>query len=261
LLSDLATAAARRARTSRPARIRLAVAALALTAAGAGAVQLLPGGLLPSDVTTVAMGPAELSPSLPETVESCVDRFPEQPVFDTAHRTALQKAELAVAIEHQGRATALFFAADGWVACDEVRQGRESSGGYGGSLWYGQKDWLPGPVQRLSVSSSDLESGWVMAAGRVSARVDRLVLDHGNGSSTEARLANGAFGLITTNADVQPAAELIAYDATGAMIEREGFFEPMSVPSRCYTDPTGRVVYSRVVEPDNDCLPAERWEQ
>lgn len=98
-----------------------------------------------------------------------------------------------------------------------------------------------------------------MAAGRVSFRVDRLVLEHGNGNSTGARLANGAFGLVTTSGDVQPDAELVAYDATGSVIEREGVFEPLSAPSRCYTDPTGKVVHSRVVEPDTDCLPAERW--
>ncbi|MEU4423487.1 hypothetical protein AB0F81_22905 [Actinoplanes sp. NPDC024001] len=244
----------------RISRARLALAAAVVLAAAAGAVQLLPRDAADTGVTTVAMGRAELSPSLLATVENCVDDLRDDEQNERTLRTIAATGELAVAIERGGRAIAVFFAEDGYLTCDEVRSGsREGSHGYGYDRWGGQHDWLPGPVQRMSVASSELEHGWVFAAGRVSHRVHRLVLEHGTGNRTEARLANGAFGLVTVTEDVQPGAELVAYDPAGRVIEREPLFEPMSVPGRCYTDPSGKVIYSRVVEPDRDCLPAEPW--
>ncbi|MFC7530675.1 hypothetical protein [Actinoplanes sp. GCM10030250] len=245
----------------RPGRVRFALAAaVVLAAAGVtSATQLGPGD---PPVTTIAMGPSELTPSLADTVRDCGARFPEEAALDKVHQALIDTGELAVALEHDGKATALFLGPDGYVTCDEVRAPfGASSSGFGADLWHGQRDWLPGPVQRLSVASSGLERGWAFAAGRVSYRVDRLVLEHGTGNRTEARLANGAFGLITATDDVQPDAQLIAYDAAGKVIEREPFFEPLSAPAQCYTDPSGKVIYSREVTPDRDCLPAEPWKR
>jgi hypothetical protein len=250
--------AGRRTRSPRrPGRVRLALAAVVVLAAGVvSALQLRPEE---PPATTIAMGPSELTASLAATVRDCRERWPDEAEFGKTQRALVESSTLAVAMEHDRRAMALFLGPDGYFTCDEVRRGRISGSGFGIAAWNGQRDWLPGPVQRLSVASSGMDSGWAFAAGRVSHRVARLVLEHGAGATTEARLANGAFGLITATADVQPDAELVAYDAAGEVIERERFFEPLSVPSRCYTDPAGQVIYSRSPDPDRDCVPAERW--
>jgi hypothetical protein len=136
-----------------------------------------------------------------------------------------------------------------------MARGREVLGGVGSEAWP-HRDWLPGPVQRLSVSSTELDSGAVSVLGRVSARVHRLVLEHGNGATTTARLAGGAFGLLSRADDVRPGAELVSYDAQGREIDRQPLFTPLDTFPHCYTDPAGQVIYGT---PGPGCRPADPW--
>ena len=193
-------------------------------------------------------------------VDDCLDSYPEEEMFKTGPRFPVATSDLAVAVEKKGRSLALFLSRDGYLTCDQVKQkGEETSGGFGVAQWADDRQWLPGPMQVMGLMSSEIKSGWVMAGGRVSYRVERVVLDHGNGATTRARLANGAFGLTTTD-DVAPDAELVAYDAAGEVIERDPLFQSLSGPGHCYTDPDGRVVFHReVATSDSDCLPAEPW--
>ncbi|MBB2944120.1 hypothetical protein FB565_003849 [Actinoplanes lutulentus] len=248
----------------RSGRVRLALlAAVSLAAAGAVAAPLL--GDDPAPATTLAMGPSELTSSLAETASDCLAGYPDDPMFAHMPRFPVAAGDLAVAAEHSGRAMAIYLADDGFLSCHTVREGdNEESGGFSIDEWHDRKDWLPGPVQLIDYGSSGHESGWVFAAGRVSARVDRLVLEHGNGASTEARLSQGAFGLVTTTEDVGPEAKLVAYDAAGEVVERDRFFAPLSMRDQCYAAPDGTVIYpaetgKEGAPGETDCLAAEPW--
>ncbi|WP_246636987.1 hypothetical protein [Actinoplanes hulinensis] len=264
-------ALARRRRTG-----RLALAGVAtLAAAAAVATPLIRDGDPP---TTIAMGPGELTSSLTATAKACLHGYPDGPMFEQGPRFPVTVGDLSVAVQHRGRTGALFLTDQGYVACSrEAEPGREDSGGFSIELWNGTRDWLPGPVQVLSRSSSEAESGWVIAAGRISARVGRLTLEHGNGTTTAARLSDGTFGLLTRTDDVQSAAELVAYEKGGREVWRERFFKPLLGRDQCYTAPDGRVVYENrwhegkdaqhsgepdtpEPAPEGPCRPAEAWQ-
>jgi hypothetical protein len=101
-----------------------------------------------------------------------------------------------------------------------------------------------------------MDGGDVAVTGRVSARVHRLVLEHGDGHTTAARLTDGVFGLLTEGANVNKDAELVSYDAKGTEIDRRLLFRPSNQFDHCYADSSGTVVYG---EPGTDCQPAELW--
>ncbi|GGO06508.1 hypothetical protein [Micromonospora parathelypteridis] len=113
-----------------------------------------------------------------------------------------------------------------------------------------------GPIQRLLLVSTEADGGDVAVTGRVSARVQRLVLEHGDGQTTTARMVNGVFGLITEDANTNEDAELVSYDTTGAEIDRRLLFRPSDQFDHCYEDSAGTLVYG---EPGAACRPAERW--
>jgi hypothetical protein len=103
-----------------------------------------------------------------------------------------------------------------------------------------------------------MDGGSVSVLGRVSARVDRLVLEHGNGRTTTARLRDGAFGIISRTDDVRKDAELVSYDRAGREIDRRLLFQFSEEYDHCYTDPDGTVIYG---EPGPDCRPADPWDR
>ena len=143
----------------------------------------------------------------------------------------------------------------GYYGCEVVNDPAMGiTGGFNGGRWP-HRDWLPGPVQTLSMTSSQPYGGAVSVLGRVSARVDRLVLEHGAGQTTTARLRNGTFGLISRTADVRRKAELVSYDATGREIDRRSLFELGAYP-HCYTDPSGKILFGG---PGPGCVPADPW--
>ncbi|MFG1890367.1 hypothetical protein ACGFIR_21175 [Micromonospora sp. NPDC049051] len=167
--------------------------------------------------------------------------------------------DLAVATERGSRALVLFMNDVGYATCDVRAAGprREPSGGLSADRWP-HGEWLPGPVQRLLLTSTEHDGGDVSVSGRVSGRVNRLVLDHGDGRTTAARLSGGAFGLMTTGArlraDDRP--ELISYDDRGAVLDRRPLFQAENQLDRCYTTPSGALIYGRSA---TNCLPAEAW--
>ncbi|WP_199236072.1 hypothetical protein [Micromonospora sp. S4605] len=159
------------------------------------------------------------------------------------------------------RALVLFMNDVGYATCDVTLAGRnqEPSGGGGTDRWP-HGGWLPGPVQRLLLTSTEADGGDVSVSGRVSGRVHRVVLDHGDGHTTLARVSGGAFGLMTTGArlkaDDDP--QLVSYDAEGAEIGRRPLFQAEDQLTHCYTTPAGELVYGRL---SDNCRTAEAWER
>jgi hypothetical protein len=250
-------------------RARFALAG-AVTAAVAAAVTV--PMLLPEQTpTTIAMGPGELSPSLSAAVDDCLYGYPDKEMFQHGPRFPVTPADVAVAVEHDGDATAVFLTDRGYVACQYTAPGplpgSEPSGGFSIEEWKGTHDWLPGPVQILLRASSEAEGGWVTAAGRISARVTRVAVEHGD-EAVEARISGGTFGLLSTS-DVGADAALVAYTADGTEIWRQPFFQPTRTRYQCYADPEDTVVYpaldrkingkSGIAQPADSCLPAEPW--
>lgn len=205
----------------------------------------------------VAMGPGELDPALRRAAQKCLeamaprDEGAPEPAF-----VPVSLSDVTIASRQSGWVAVLFLNKTGYMGCEmRMENGRLSSIGVGGEAWP-HRGWLPGPVQRLSLSSTEADGGSVSALGRVSARVDRLVLEHGNGRTTTARLRDGAFGLISRTDDVGEDAELVSYDAAGREIDRRPLFQFSGGYPHCYTGPQGTVIYG---EPGPDCRPAEPW--
>ncbi|GAA2605462.1 hypothetical protein GCM10010399_40600 [Dactylosporangium fulvum] len=234
-------------------RVRAAVALAGVVAAAAAGVSAWSGD---DGRQVLALGPGELSPSLRPAVEHCLEWA------GNAHGVrSLTTDDLVVGAQSGDHTAVLFLTEDRYFACDLWTPWFQGvSGGTStdtdGEEW--RHDWLPGPVERLSMTSTDADGGEVVVVGRVSARVHRLVLDHGNGTRTPARIANGAFGLISEDGDVRWAdnPELVSYDGDGKEIDRRSLLAPFRGGDRCYTDPTGAVVLGK---PGPACLPAEPW--
>ncbi|GIF36827.1 hypothetical protein [Actinoplanes xinjiangensis] len=253
----------------RPRRARrFALAGVATVAVAAvAAVPLLRPAEAPD---TVAMGPGELNRPLSREVAACLNGYPDGPMFRDGARFPVTDDDLAVAVHHERRTTAVFLTEEGYLACERTEgllPGDEPTGGFSIQEWNGTRDWLPGPVQLLMRTSTEIDSGAVDASGRVSPRVSRVELEHGDGGTTRARIVGGTFGLLSTT-EVGPDAALVAYDARGTEIWRRPFFGAPG-PSRCWADPAGNVVYPAVDTapdpggspgvPDGDCLPAQAW--
>ncbi|MEU5945285.1 hypothetical protein ABZ793_06945 [Micromonospora sp. NPDC047465] len=234
---------------TRRIRPRFAVGLTALAVVAAGfAVRA------PSDVETVevlAMGYGELSPTLRAAARQCLEWGPQdgqvQPTM----------ADLAMAAERGDGAVVFFLTDTGYVTCEVNRAaGAEVSGARSVDRWPSH-DLLPGPVQRLLLTSAQRSGGDVTVSGRVSSRVARLVLEHGDGKTTAARISGGIFAVMTVGADLdQDGPHLVSYDAAGTEIDRRRLFQPSNEFEHCYVDPAGTVVYGR---PGGDCRPAEPW--
>ncbi|WBB69326.1 hypothetical protein [Micromonospora sp. WMMD812] len=228
--------------------VRLGIATLAAAAAVVAGVAVAPNG---DDVQHLAMGPGELSPTLRQAMEQCLSWNAQ------TDRLPVSLDQLAVAAEQHHRAVALFMTDTGYLTCDvSMSPGEEISGSVSGERDWPQRDWLPGPVQRLLLTSTEIDGGDVAVTGRVSARVHRLLLEHGDGQTTAARVKDGVFGLLTGGASVNEDAELVSYDATGTEIDRRLLFRPSDEFDTCYADSSGTPVYGKR---GTDCLPAERW--
>ena len=270
--AELMTAA--RGPRPRPTRRWLVAAVSATTVVTAVAGVALIHQVRDDGTQILAMGPRELSPELKRGAEQCLKWYAQPsspPNLATSQPGTANAATPGAAVEarvpvsmndvavasRQGDKTAILFLTDvGYLACDITEAfGREISGGLSTNHWQ-HRDWLPGPVQRLGLSSTGVDGGDVAVLGRVSSRVHRLMLERGNGKSTAARLSGGAFGILTTTDDVQMDAELVSYDAEGDEIDRRPLFVDSRSFERCYTDPAGKVIYG---EPGSDCLPADPW--
>ncbi|MFG1838429.1 hypothetical protein ACGFH8_08350 [Micromonospora sp. NPDC049175] len=235
-------------RPRRRGAVRLGIATVATAAAVVAGVAMVPND---GEVRHLAMGSSELSPTLHRAVERCLKWNGQM------ERLPLSVDDVAVAAEQDHRGLALFITDTGYFTCEvTMRPGEEISGGATGARVWPQRAWLPGPVQRLLLMSTEADGGDVGVTGRVSARVHRLALEHGDGQTTTARLVNGVFGLLTEGASVTRDAELVSYDTTGAEIDRRLLFRPSDEFDNCYVDSSGTIVYG---EPGTDCRPAEPW--
>ncbi|RQW99372.1 hypothetical protein [Micromonospora inaquosa] len=250
-----------RPRPARTPRLRAAVAGVVLLAVASGVAAAVWQRPDRSPVQVLAMGPSELSPTLRDAAERCLQwNSPQRQTRQNPSEqpVPVSPADLAVAIERDDRTLVLFMNHAGYATCDAEAAGTDQeTGGHASEPWR-HGDWLPGPVQRLLLTSTEHDGGDVNVSGRVSGRVDRLVLDHGDGRSTTARLSGGAFGLMTSDArlkaDNDP--ELVSYDARGAEIDRRLLFQAEDQLEHCYASPDGKRIYGK---PTSGCLPAEKW--
>jgi hypothetical protein len=218
--------------------------------------------------TTLALGPGQLSPTLEAVVAHCVDQRNDLAgSIPGAGIPAVATGDVALAAESKGQAMALFVNDRGYFACtlDQIVRpiiGVRIRAGSGatGSPWEGTRPWLPGPVQVLLSDASVMSGPAEMSlVGRVSSRVARLTAEDGTHTVT-AQLANGMFGLLATTDEVAYEGNLVGYDAAGEVIYKKPLF-PAPVLDRCWTDPTGKVLYPAGDQtgPAGKCLPAEPW--
>lgn len=248
---------------ARTTRLRIALAGVVLLAGTSGVAAMTwnrPGDL---PVQVLAMGPGELSPTLRDAAERCLqwnspERQRQTRQNESEQPVPVSLADLAVAIERDGRALVLFMNDVGYATCDVESPGTEQESGGGATKPWPHGDLLPGPVQRLLLTSTEFDGGDVSASGRVAERVHRLVLDHGDGDTTAARLSGGAFGLMTSGARLKAGngPTLVSYDANGVEIDRRPLFQAEDELERCYADPDGEPIYGK---PTTGCLPAEKW--
>lgn len=248
LIAEISPPAVRRGRR----RLAIASATAAVMAVtGVVGAGLASGTRHPAPASLLAMGPAEVSGGLTTAVSQCLTwaARPGMPVRVT-------RADLAVAAERGGRGALLFLTDAGYVTCEvDAVSSDITGGGIGANAWR-HRDWLPGPVERLLLSSTERASGDVAVSGRVSARVSRLTLEW-PGHTIAARIDNGAFGLLSpVGAGVTGDAQLVAYDATGQEIDRRPLFVSTDELGRCYVDPAGNVLYGNR---GPDCRAADPW--
>lgn len=246
---------------ARTPRLRTAVAVAVLLTVASGAAAVAWDRPDQSTVQVLAMEAGELSPTLQNAAERCLQwNSPQrQTRQDPKERPVpVDLADLAVATERGDRTLVLFMNDVGYATCDVKGAGTARESGGGTTEPWPHGDWLPGPVQRLLLTSTEPDGGDVSVSGRVSSRVHRLVLDHGDAHTTAARLSEGAFGLMTSDARLKASndPQLVSYDAGGTEIDRRPLFQADDQLENCYTGPDGKRMYGR---PTSDCRPAEKW--
>ncbi|GIJ49566.1 hypothetical protein Val02_64520 [Virgisporangium aliadipatigenens] len=120
-------------------------------------------------------------------------------------------------------------------------------------------DWLPGAVQIDGGVSEHIDGGGAAFSvlGRVAPGVHRVVLEHGDGLTTEANVLDGTF-VVIADGPVRPGrGSLVSYDSAGTVLDRRpAWAMDQKEPRPCYTDPAGTVV---VGSGSTGCGTAERW--
>jgi hypothetical protein len=244
-------------------RLVLVAAVTAVAAGTVGAIRWNGDSDWGVSAMSMAMSTSELSPNLRKAAGQCLEWNRDEP---DSVRVTLD--DVAVAAQREYDSALLFLTDDGFYSCSVRKEpSMEVTGGSRSDIWSApQREWLPGPIQRLGGTSSDVDGGDVTVIGRASARVDKLLLDYGDGHTTAARLQDGAFGLISDGMPVRPDARLVSYDRDGNEIDRRPLFNRQSDYEHCYVDPAGTVVYRKdrteTTDPDpRECQPADRWDR
>ena len=218
---------------------------LSLAVAAAVAVPML--SRTPGNTVTEAFGQGGVSARLERVIKQC-----EKDAYGKRVGITPGSLRLVNRGEAGDYAIAVFLAGqERMVVCD----GSTNSGGgsYGPFV---QAQWLPGPISVESASATELKDGDMFVAGRVSERVARVELDHGNGNKTVARLAEGTFAVATSEAHLDvDQAKLISYDQSGAVIDSRSP-NLLDAGGKCYVDATNTVVYGKN---GPDCAQAEPW--
>lgn len=247
--------------TDRPTRPRvrrtlLAATGVATALAVAAVATATLGGSGKSQV--LAFGPGTLSPELTSAVDQCLRNNAPQhldPSSPDDTPLTVRKGDLAVGVQNGDDRALAFVTDEGYLTCQYTDRG-EGSGGMAQDRWTPQRrEWLPGPVERLLLMSTDVDSGDVTVIGRASAEVRRVVLEYGNGHTSEARLDNGMFALLSDGERVTGRAVLVSHDADDRVIGRMSLFG-FHRDESCFTDPAGNVVYGKA---DGPCHPAFHW--
>jgi hypothetical protein len=121
------------------------------------------------------------------------------------------------------------------------------------------RDWLPGPIRIDSGASEHIDGGGdtFSVLGRVAPDVDRVLLDHGDGRTTEANVLGGTFVVIADGPVPAGKGTLVSYDGAGTILDRRPAWpQGQDEPQPCYTDPAGTVVLGSA---STGCGKAERW--
>jgi hypothetical protein len=226
-----------------------AAAAVAVVVAGSA----LLGGGQPQRPAVLAFGDGVVSPRLQQAIDYCTER------------ARLVEPGTKPRLVNRGEAgqfaIAVFLTDDRMIACDAGPNG--GGGNYGP---YGQLHWLPGPISVEAASSTSGGGGDVFLAGRISKRVGRVKLDHGDGRATIARLSDGTFAVATDGAAIADGkAILVTFDKAGNVIDRRpalflensGLSADGQYAASCWTDPAGTAVYGQ--RGARDCKQADPW--
>jgi hypothetical protein len=238
----------RRVRRRRP--VRIAVAGLAMVA---GAAVVWAAGPYESSRPSAvyAIGDGVLSPGTRDAARQCLTLASRDDGMGAlATWPANAPPTVLNYIERPGRGAIVIFETQSTliycVIGPAVQDGPEpreftTDGSQGGALAVlDSSQWLPGPISLETARSTDLQGGYIDAAGRVGARVARVVLDDGAGRQSTARLAGGTFVVFSDGRTDPGAGVLISYDSSGAEIDRRPAAEQPA--GRCYTDPAGKLV-------------------
>lgn len=196
-----------------------------------------------------ALGDGVLSPQVREAGRDCLG-FIRTNDRQSVAWAADSRARLLNHVERQGRgAIVVYLMRSKLIIClmgPAVKTGPEprvltddGSLAIGYTIMDGTP-WLPGPISMEAGRSTDLDGGYVDVAGRVSQRVERVVLDDGAGHQSTARLAEGTFLVFSDGRIPDSAGMLVSYDAGGQEIDRRPVLRQPS--GRCYTDPAGNLV-------------------
>jgi len=273
LTATVASSSRHGAPSRRPVRFAAASVAVAACAviAWAGVGEL--SGSRYQKPEVYALGDGVLSPDVREAGRDCLALIRNdygQPVTWTKD----SPPTLLNHIEKDRRAVVIYHVQSKLIHClmgPAVKDGPEprefTDDGYR-AIAYAIMDssqWLPGPISKEAARSTDMDGGYVDAAGRVSARVARVVLDDGAGHQYTARLADGTFVVISDDRIPNNGGTLISYDASGKEIDRRPVLRQPT--SRCYTDPAGNLVnptsnyeFDLAYKSNKaQCAPAEPW--
>lgn len=260
---DTLTAPARPAhRRGRAARV--VVASLATAACLAAAVSWAGGLREHPKPEVVALGDSALSPLVRETGNLCLTHAktmdPARWPTDSSRPVMVNYAE-----RDGTRAIVIYRMGERLYFCS-MEPTTPPSDEWSSSLGSSElPTWLPGPISAESASSSEPWGGESALAGFVSRRVAKVILDHGNGHHSTARLANGTFVVVSEGDVADRRGELISYDDQGREIDRRPAFDLGPVGTSCWVDPQGTVVlYGKEVKdatapPSVNCGKAEPW--
>jgi hypothetical protein len=233
-------------------RVVLPVTALAVAAALA--VPWMSGsGSTSGGGEVLAFGAGDVSARLQKAIAECEhDAYGEHVGMPKGSLHLVNRGEVSRGATGDYTLVVLMDDTDRLVVC-----GWSENGGSGSFDPAQGNMWLPGPISVDSLTASELNGGDVSVVGRVSTRVAKVVLDHGNGDTTVARLDHGTYAAATgTGGVVLGSAKVIAYDRAGKVISEKPLMlsAGYGVPG-CYVDDAGNVVYGT----GSNCQPAERW--
>ncbi|GIJ56795.1 hypothetical protein [Virgisporangium aurantiacum] len=237
--------------------VRFAAAAVVAAGVTAGAVAVVPAFLPGRDngpAAALAYAGGAIAPEIQRAADQCIE--------DNRVHTDLEPAlpddlRLANLVSRNGNVAVVFTTEGGALYCFN-----EPGNGSRSMTRRVVSNWMPGAIEIGGATSMEAHgtSDYFATAGRVSSRVARVVLDHGNGRQTAANVADGTF-VVIADGDVEvDETVLVAYDSAGTEIARSQGWSRRGLSEQsadCYVDPTGAVVWGST--PGTVCRDAEAW--